>query len=144
MSPMPEGWSVDVDGTRVVIRVLGRPDDLHRLTVQEARWLRNQLHLAYLIAAQNGGGDEMQSVVDRVMESEDSGLAEPRHSSDLRSAESITLRFVGDREDLVLSPQEAIATGLALLRAGNFDGLVVRERRLWVELPGDAAEVGDS
>lgn len=144
MNPMPEGWSVDVDGTRVVIHVSGRPDDLHRLTVQEARWLRNQLHLAYLIAAQNGGGDEMQSVVDRVMESEDSGLAEPRHSSDLRSAESITLRFVGDREDLVLSPQEAIATGLALLRAGNFDGLVVRERRLWVELPGDAAEVRDS
>ncbi len=144
MSPMPDGWSVDVDGTRVVIRVSGRPDDLHRLTVQEARWLRNQLQLAYLIAAQNGGSDEMQSAVDRVTDLEGSSLAEPRQTSDMRASDMITLRFMSDREDLLLSPQEAIATGLALLRAGNFDGLVVRERRLWVELPGDVAEERDS
>lgn len=144
MSPMPEGWSVDVDGTKVAVRVSGRPDDLHRLTVQEARWLRNQLHLAYLIAAQNGGSDEMQSAVDRVMDLEGSSLAEPRHTSGMGKADMITLRFMGDREDLLLSPQEAIATGLALLRAGNFDGLVVRERRLWVELSGVAAEERDS
>ena len=144
MSPMPNGWSVDVEGTRVAVRVSGRPDDLHRLTLQEARWLRNQLHLAYLIAAQNGGSDEIQPAVNRVMKLEDSGLAEPRHSSDLGNAESITLRFMGDREDLDLSPQEAIATGLALLRAGNFDGLVVRERRIWVELAGQPAEERDS
>lgn len=144
MSPMPNGWSVDVDGTRVVIRLSGRPDDLHRLTVQEACWLRNQLQLAYLIAAQNGGSDEMQSPVDRVTDLEGFSLAEPRQTSDMRASDMITLRFMSDREDLLLSPQEAIATGLALLRAGNFDGLVVRERRLWVELPGDAAEERDS
>lgn len=144
MSPMPNGWSVDIDGTRVIVRVSSRPDDLHRLTVQEARWLKNQLHLAYLIAARNGGGDEMQASVDRVTDLEGSGLAELRPTSEMRSANMITLRFTGDREDLVLSPQEAIATGLALLRAGNFDGLVVRERRLWVELPGDVAEEHDS
>lgn len=141
---MPNGWSVDVDGTRVIVHVSGRPDDLHRLTVQEARWLRNQLHLAYLIAAQNGGSDEMQSAVGRVMDFEGFGLADLRQTSNPRDAESITLRFLGDREDLVLSPQEAIATGLALLRAGNFDGLVVRERRIWVELAEDSAEERDS
>ena len=140
MSPMPNGWSVDVDGTRVIVRVSGRPDDLHRLTAQEARWLRNQLHLAYLIAAQNGGSYEMQSAVDRVMDLEGFGFGDLRQTLETRNADTITLRFTGDREDLLLSPQEAIATGLALLRAGNFDGLVVRERRLWVELPGDANE----
>lgn len=144
MSSMPEGWSVDIDGARVVIRVSGRPDDLHRLTVQEARWLRNQLHLAYLVAAQNGGGDDVQSAVDRVTDLQGSGLAELRQTSEMRSADMITLRFMGDRDDLVLSPQEAIATGLALLRAGNFDGIVVRERRIWVELSGGPAEERDS
>lgn len=144
MSPKPNGWSVDVDGTKVKVRVSGRPDDLHRLTVLEARWLRNQLHLACLIAAQNGGSYEVHSAVDRVVDLEGFDLAELRQTSEMRNADMITLRFRGDREDLLLSPQEAIATGLALLRAGNFDGLVVRERRLWVELPGDAAEERDS
>lgn len=144
MSPVPNGWSVDVDGTRVIVRVSGRPDDPHRLTVQEARWLRNQLHLAYLVAAQNGGSYEMQSAVDRVIDLEGFGLREIRRTSEMRNADMITLRFMGDREDLLLSPQEAIATGLALLHAGNFDGLVVRERRLWVELPGDADKERDS
>lgn len=144
MSPVPNGWSVDVDGTKVIVRVSGRPDDPHRLTVQEARWLRNQLHLAYLVAAQNGGSSEMQSAVDRVIDLEGFGLQEIRRTSEMRNADMITLRFMGDREDLLLSPQEAIATGLALLQAGNFDGLVVRERRLWVELPGDADKERDS
>ena len=144
MSPVPNGWSVDVDGTKVIVRVSGRPDDPHRLTVQEARWLRNQLHLAYLVAAQNGGSSEMQSAVDRVIDLEGFGLQEIRRTSEMRNADMITLRFMGDREDLLLSPQEAIATGLALLQAGNFDGLVVRESRLWVEHPGDADKQLDS
>lgn len=50
MSPMPEGWSVDVEGTRVVIRVPGRPDDVFYLSAREARMVRIQLHLAYLTA----------------------------------------------------------------------------------------------
>lgn len=50
MSPMPEGWSVDVEGTRVVIRVPGRPDDVFYLSAREARMLRIQLHLAYITA----------------------------------------------------------------------------------------------
>lgn len=44
------GWSVDVNGTRVVVRVSGRPDDEFDLSAEEARALKNQLHVAYLIA----------------------------------------------------------------------------------------------
>lgn len=50
MSPLPERWSVDVDGTRVLVRVPGRPDEWFSLGVEEARTLKNQLHVAYLIA----------------------------------------------------------------------------------------------
>jgi len=54
MSSMPAGWSVDVEGTRIVVRVSGRPDDqFHHLTLGEARALRVQLHLAYLLAGRN-------------------------------------------------------------------------------------------
>lgn len=50
MSPMPEGWSVDVEGTQVVVRVSGRPDDRFVLSAGEAWTLKNQLHLAHLTA----------------------------------------------------------------------------------------------
>lgn len=48
MSPMPDGWSVDVEGTRVAVRVSGRPDDWFYLSAEEARTLKNRLDLAYL------------------------------------------------------------------------------------------------
>lgn len=53
MSSLPEGWSVDVSGPQIVVRVSGRPDHLFHLTLQEARLLRVQLHLAYLLAGRN-------------------------------------------------------------------------------------------
>jgi hypothetical protein len=53
MSSIPEGWSVDVNGPQIVVRVSGRPDDQFHLTLGEARALRVQLHLAYLLAGRN-------------------------------------------------------------------------------------------
>lgn len=53
MSSMPEGWSVDVNGPQIVVRVSSRPDDQFHLTLDEARALRVQLHLAYLLAGRN-------------------------------------------------------------------------------------------
>lgn len=53
MSQMPEGWSVDVRGAQILVHVSGRPDDQFYLTLQEARSLRVQLHLAYLLAGRN-------------------------------------------------------------------------------------------
>ena len=50
---MPAGWSVDVEGTRIVVRVSGRPDDRFEMTIQEARTLRDQLHVAFLVAGRN-------------------------------------------------------------------------------------------
>jgi hypothetical protein len=54
MSPMPEGWSVDVDGENVVLR-FPAGDDSGRLVLNrhEARVLRHQLHIAYLLAGRN-------------------------------------------------------------------------------------------
>lgn len=58
MSPMPDGWSVDVDGARVVLRVLGTADVRFNISAEEARMLKNQLHVAYLIAQRNTLGDQ--------------------------------------------------------------------------------------
>lgn len=53
MSSIPEGWFVDVNGPQIVVRVSGRPDGQFHLTLGEARALRVQLHLAYLLAGRN-------------------------------------------------------------------------------------------
>ena len=53
MSSIPEGWSVDVNGPQIVLGMSGRPDDQFHLTLGEARALRVQLHLAYLLARRN-------------------------------------------------------------------------------------------
>ncbi len=58
MSPMPDGWSVDVDGTRVVLRVLGKADVRLNISADEARMLKNQLHVAYLIAHRNAPNEQ--------------------------------------------------------------------------------------
>lgn len=50
MSPMPDGWSVDVEGTRVVVRVSGRPHDWFWLSTGEIKTLIIQLQLAHVIA----------------------------------------------------------------------------------------------
>ncbi|KUI24046.1 hypothetical protein AU196_09845 [Mycobacterium sp. IS-1742] len=61
MSPMPDGWSVDVDGTRVVLRVLGTADVRFNISAAEARMVKNQLHVAYLIAQRNNYGGQQFS-----------------------------------------------------------------------------------
>lgn len=58
MSPMPDGWSVDVDGTRVVLRVLGTADVRFNISADGARMLKNQLHVAYLIAQRNAPNEQ--------------------------------------------------------------------------------------
>jgi hypothetical protein len=55
---MPDGWSVDVDGTRVVLRVLGKADVRFNISADEARMLKNQLHVAYLIAYRNAPNEQ--------------------------------------------------------------------------------------
>lgn len=50
MSPMPVGWSVGVEGTRVVIRVSGRPDDWFWLSTAEIETLMHHLQFARLVA----------------------------------------------------------------------------------------------
>lgn len=53
MTSMSDGWSVDVDGTGIIVRLSGRPDGAYRLTMHEARVMRAQLHLASLLAGRN-------------------------------------------------------------------------------------------
>jgi hypothetical protein len=51
---MPDGWSVDVDGEKVVVNFSVEGDYSHRvLSRHRARVLRTQLHLAYLFAGPN-------------------------------------------------------------------------------------------
>lgn len=50
MSPMPLGWSVGVDGTRVVLRVSARPDDWFWLSAAEVETLISQMQFAQLTA----------------------------------------------------------------------------------------------
>lgn len=72
MSLMPDGWSVDVDAENVVV-TFPTGGGLARLPLsqREARVLRNQLHLAYLLAGRNirtsgdfpeGGGAESDTL----------------------------------------------------------------------------------
>lgn len=65
MSPMPEGWSVDVEDARILVYVSGRPDDRFQLTIEEARTLRNQLHVAYLVAWRNSDTDVKPTASER-------------------------------------------------------------------------------
>jgi hypothetical protein len=54
MSEMTDGWSVDVDGEKVVVNFPVEGDYGHRvLSRHQARVLRTQLHLAYLLAERN-------------------------------------------------------------------------------------------
>ncbi|MEW5813098.1 MAG: hypothetical protein AB1925_27065 [Actinomycetota bacterium] len=54
MTEMPEGWSVDVDGANIVVSFPGGDQDGRRvLSRHDARVLRVQLHLAYLLAGRN-------------------------------------------------------------------------------------------
>lgn len=54
MSPMPEGWSVDVDGANIVVSFPeGDQDGRRVLSRHDARVLRVQLHLAHLLAGRN-------------------------------------------------------------------------------------------
>jgi hypothetical protein len=82
MSSMPEGWSVDVEDTRILVYVSGRPDDRFQLTIEEARTLRNQLHVAYLVAWRNSDTE-----VEKPTASEKSAAAE--------SAEGFSVGGVG-------------------------------------------------
>jgi hypothetical protein len=50
MSPMPEGWSVDTDGSNVILTIPPGAGN-YVLSAAEARSLKNQLHIAYLIAS---------------------------------------------------------------------------------------------
>ena len=51
MSEMPDGWSVDVDGEKVVVNFPVEGGYGHRvLSRHQARVLRTQLPLAYLLA----------------------------------------------------------------------------------------------
>jgi hypothetical protein len=61
MSQMPDGWFVDVDGDKVLVTIPAGDESGRRLLSRhEARVLRVQLHLAYLLAGGNfwttGGG----------------------------------------------------------------------------------------
>jgi hypothetical protein len=47
---MPEGWSVDTDGSSVILKIPSGAGN-YVLSAGEARALKNQLHIAYLIAS---------------------------------------------------------------------------------------------
>jgi hypothetical protein len=54
MGDLPDGWSVDVDGPKIVVTLPVREESGRRiLSRHEARVLRFQLHLAYLLAGRN-------------------------------------------------------------------------------------------
>lgn len=54
MTEMPEGWSVDVDGANIVVSFPDGDEAGRRmLSRHDARVLRVQLHLAYLLAGRN-------------------------------------------------------------------------------------------
>ena len=66
MSEIPDGWSVDVDGEKVVVNFPVEGDYGHRvLSRHQARVLRTQLHLAYLLAERNDARLNRQCNLDR-------------------------------------------------------------------------------
>lgn len=88
MSPMPEGWSVDVERTRVVVRVSARPDDCFHLSIEEALTVRSQLHLACLLAR-----GQRPVVASESVNTERDALAvaeADRHSDDMDFVEAIS------------------------------------------------------
>lgn len=146
MSPMPEGWSVDVDGTRVVVRTPGRPGVGFYLDVAQARMLKNQLHLAYLIADHQRGEDVPMSqlpaadagrdIDDSAFERrEDLSFSQQRSDSgrddDLGPIpagwhiETVAWRVhfevsaSGVDGEFTLTPDEALVAGIALIRGSE-------------------------
>jgi hypothetical protein len=50
MSPMPEGWSVDTDGSNIILKIPSGAGN-YVLSAGEAEALKNQLEIAHLIAS---------------------------------------------------------------------------------------------
>ena len=127
MTSMPAGWSVDVDGKEVIVCVSGRPDDRFVMSVQEARTLRNQLHIAYLVAwrdfdSDSGGAPDSELGAPAVSAAMLPALNEadvlPINWRIADEGQSVELSVPGSAADgeFTLSVREALAIGRALLR----------------------------
>ncbi|SHU95771.1 antitoxin MazE-like protein [Mycobacteroides abscessus] len=111
MSPMPEGWSVDVDGTRVVVRAPGGPGVGFYLDVAQARMLKKQLHLAYLIA------DHQRSDSGR---DDDLGpIPAGWHIETVGRRVHFEVSASGVDGEFTLTPDEALVAGIALIRGSE-------------------------
>ncbi|OBJ93993.1 hypothetical protein [Mycobacterium sp. 1245852.3] len=112
MSLMPDGWSVDVDGANIVVSFSdGDRDGRWVLSRHDARVLRAQLHLAYLLAGRNRW----------------STGAEPGATSEEVIPHDWAISAIGDSVEFVvpvsavdgryiLTHAEALAAGVTLIR----------------------------
>lgn len=145
MSSMPAGWSVDVDGKQVIVCVSGRPDDRFVMSVQEARTLRNQLHIAYLVAwrdvdSDSGGAPDSELGATAISAAMLPALNESDELPDnwriADEGQSVELSVPASAADgeFTLSAQEAFAVGRALIRhAGHAQLARLEARRLAID-----------
>lgn len=117
MTEMPDDWSVEVHGRRVVLRVSGRPDDEHYLSIQQAQALKNEMHLASVIAERN-----QDSSVDVGAPLRAAGPLRPSQVPEGWSiaARGLSVALVlpasAGGSDFTLRVEEAVAVALALIQ----------------------------
>lgn len=127
MSAVPDDWSVDVEGAQVVVRSPRTTQTEHFLTPAEARSLRNQLHVAYLVAwrdvdSDSGNAPDSESNETAVSAAMLPALNEadelPTNWRIADKGQSVELSVPASAADgeFTLSVREALAIGRALLR----------------------------
>jgi hypothetical protein len=134
MSLMPEGWSVDTDGSNIILKIPSGAGN-YVLSAAEARALKNRLHIAYLIASRRELGAAGPE------DSRQSGKSGGQQAADRGTDRDVLSRFfAGPTDEDRARLRSDLLSRVALVRTNGWEPY----RGVWStgELIGVAALLG--